>query len=111
MRHYRCYFLIDDKIKAAEDIGAKDDADALLRAEELLAGSSFSVIEVWHAERLVARLQPRTISPTSTKAKHQILRRVLNDLMARQLRPPRRPRARHQPYLLSPATPAPQPSL
>ena len=56
MRHYRCYFLIDDKIKAAEDIGAKDDADALLRAEELLAGSSFSVIEVWHAERLVARL-------------------------------------------------------
>jgi hypothetical protein len=33
VRHYRCYFLINDRIKAAEDIGAKDDADALLRAE------------------------------------------------------------------------------
>jgi hypothetical protein len=56
LRHYRCYFLIDDRIKAAEDIGAKDDADALLRAEELLAGSSFPAIEVWQAERLVGRL-------------------------------------------------------
>jgi hypothetical protein len=56
LRHYRCYFLIDDRIKAAEDIGARDDADALLRAEELLAGSSFPAIEVWQAERLVGRL-------------------------------------------------------
>ena len=56
LRHYRCYFLIDDRIKAAEDIGAKDDADALLKAEELLAGSSFLAIEVWQAERLVGRV-------------------------------------------------------
>jgi hypothetical protein len=56
LRHYRCYFLIDDRIKAAEDIGARDDADALLRAEELLAGSSFPAIEVWQAARLVGRL-------------------------------------------------------
>ena len=56
LRHYRCYFLIDDRIKAAEDIGAKDDVDALLRAEELLAGSSFPAIEVWQAERLVGRV-------------------------------------------------------
>jgi hypothetical protein len=56
LRHYRCYFLVDDRIKAAEDIGAKDDADALLRAEELLAGSSFPAIEIWQAERLVGRL-------------------------------------------------------
>jgi hypothetical protein len=56
LRHYRCYFLVDDRIKAAEDIGAKDDADALLRAEGLLAGGSFPAIEVWQAERLVGRL-------------------------------------------------------
>ena len=56
LRHYRCYFLVDDRIKAAEDIGATDDADALLKAEELLAGSSFPAIEVWQAESLVGRL-------------------------------------------------------
>jgi hypothetical protein len=60
LRHYRCYFPTNDRINAAEDIGAKDDADALLRAEVLLAGSSFPAIEVWQAERLVGRLAATT---------------------------------------------------
>ena len=55
MRHYRCYLLIGDKIRACEAIGAKDDADALLTAEELLAHSSFESIEVWQEKRLVGR--------------------------------------------------------
>ena len=60
MRHYRCYFLIDDRIKAAEDIGAKDDADALLMAEELIAGSSFPAIKHMYglSPRCVLRHQP-----------------------------------------------------
>jgi hypothetical protein len=56
VRHYRCYFLNGETIRAAEDIGAKDDADALLRAEELLADSSFRSIEVWQEKRLVGRI-------------------------------------------------------
>jgi hypothetical protein len=60
MRHYRCYFMVGDGIKTAEDIGAKDDAGALLKAEELLAASSFASIEVWQEKRLVGRLTATT---------------------------------------------------
>ena len=72
MHHYRCYFLIDDKIKAAEDIGAKDDADALLRAKELLAGSSFPASRsgkrsawwaVWHTHDPTAVDKGKTQDP------------------------------------------------
>ena len=70
LRHYRCYFLIDDKIKAVEDIAAEDDADALRQAEELLAGNSFPDIEIWQAERLVGRVSadPGLAGPYNGKA-------------------------------------------
>ena len=57
---YRCYFLVGECIKAAENIDAADDADALAEAEKLILRSGFCAVEVWQGSRMVGR---HTIAP------------------------------------------------
>ena len=58
MTDYRIYFLSRDGriLRPAAVISCKDDADAILQAEQVLDGSP---IEVWEGARLVRRLTPR----------------------------------------------------
>ena len=53
MSHYRGYFMKDDHIVAPENIEAADDAQAMLKAGELLSISQFVRIEVWRDTRVV----------------------------------------------------------
>ncbi|MBA4099702.1 MAG: hypothetical protein C0484_23390 [Rhodospirillum sp.] len=55
MAHYRCYFIVGECIRAAQDIEAADDADALAKANELILKSEFLAIEVWQRPRFVGR--------------------------------------------------------
>ena len=57
MPRYRCHFLAGERIKAAENIEATDDAGAILKAEEMIAASSFPAIEIWQEARLVGHAQ------------------------------------------------------
>jgi len=54
--HYRCYFTDEsDRIKGVEQIDCKDDAEAVLTAEHLLASSIYQTAELWQGARLVGR--------------------------------------------------------
>ena len=56
MSHYRGYFVKDDHIVAHAVIDATDDAQAMLKASELLFVRQFLSIEVWQATRVVGAL-------------------------------------------------------
>jgi hypothetical protein len=56
MSHYRGYFVKDDHIIAPANIDAADDAQAMLKASELLSTSQFLGIEVWQEKRVVGAL-------------------------------------------------------
>ena len=56
MSHYRGYFMKDERIVAPAIIEAADDAQAMLKAGELLTASQFARIEVWHETRVVGAL-------------------------------------------------------
>ncbi|HJR22499.1 MAG TPA: hypothetical protein VJ822_12805 [Dongiaceae bacterium] len=55
LAHYRCYFIAGECIRAAQDIEAADDADALAKANELILEGDFLVVEVWQHVRYVGR--------------------------------------------------------
>ncbi len=57
MPHYRAYFMSGDHIVAPEDIEAADDAEAMLKASELLSSSTKSRIEVWQGKRIIGALR------------------------------------------------------
>jgi hypothetical protein len=53
---YRCYFIDqNDRIKGVEQIDCKDDAEAALKAEQLLTPSIYQTAELWQGARLVGR--------------------------------------------------------
>lgn len=53
---YRCYFTDEnDRIKGVEQIECKDDAEAVLKTEHLLASSIHQTAELWQGARLVGR--------------------------------------------------------
>ena len=55
-KRYRCYFTnADDRIQSYEPIECEDDAEAALKAQELLAASHFTSAELWQGKRLVAK--------------------------------------------------------
>jgi hypothetical protein len=55
-KNYRCYFTgSDDRIQSYEPIECEDDAEAALKAQELLAASHFTSAELWQGKRLVAK--------------------------------------------------------
>jgi hypothetical protein len=56
MSHYRGYFIKDERIVAPAIIEAIDDAQAMLKAGELLSTSPFLRIELWHETRVVGAL-------------------------------------------------------
>ena len=56
MSHYRGYFMKGDRIVAPANIDATDDAQAMLKASELLSTSQFVRIEVWQETRAVGAL-------------------------------------------------------
>jgi hypothetical protein len=57
MAHYRIYFLgQDDHIEVPHDVDSDDDAAALLIAEDLLCHSAYLSAEVWHGNKIVARI-------------------------------------------------------
>ena len=53
--HYRCHFVIGERITASEDIDVPDDASALLDAEKLILKSDALAVEVWQETRFVGR--------------------------------------------------------
>lgn len=57
MAHYRCYFLADGHIEAAQDIDEPNDGSAFLKAEAMATTSRFPIIEIWQEDRLVGRAQ------------------------------------------------------
>ena len=56
MSHYRGYFMQGERIAAPANIEATDDAQAMLKAGELLSTSQFLRIEVWQETRIVGAL-------------------------------------------------------
>jgi hypothetical protein len=56
MSHYRGYFMQGERIAAPAIIEATDDAQAMLKAGELLSTSQFLRIDVWQEKRLVGVL-------------------------------------------------------
>jgi hypothetical protein len=56
MPKYRGYFMKDNHIVAPTVIEATEDAQAMLRASELLLASQFPYIEVWQESRAVGGL-------------------------------------------------------
>jgi hypothetical protein len=56
MAEYRCHYLEDGQACSQVVVHAIGDATALAEAEELLASSRFSVMEVWQGSRLVGRV-------------------------------------------------------
>ena len=56
MAKYGCSYIENGARRSQHDIEAADDAAALLRAEELLAGSGFATMEVCQGARLVGRV-------------------------------------------------------
>ena len=53
MHTYQCFYLEKGVRQANVYVVARDDADALLRAEEMLADSRFISVEIRQAARLV----------------------------------------------------------
>ena len=53
---YRAYFMRNDHTVAPAVIEASEDAQAMLRASELLLVSQFPYIEVWQRTRIVGAL-------------------------------------------------------
>ena len=62
MSHYRGYFMQGGRIAAPAIIEAADDAQAMLKAGELLSTSQFGCIEVWQEKRLVGALSAPALS-------------------------------------------------
>ena len=56
MEHYRCYYLVGDGIRVAENIEAADDATALSSAEKLIRKSAFLMVEVWQKRSFIGRI-------------------------------------------------------
>ena len=56
MSHYRGYFMQGERIAAPAIIEATDDAQAMLKAGELLSTSQFLRVEVWQGQRIVGAL-------------------------------------------------------
>lgn len=55
-KSYRCYFTnVNDRIQSYEPIECQTDAEAALKAQELLAASEFMTAEVWQGRRLVGK--------------------------------------------------------
>lgn len=55
-KSYRCYFTeADDRIRSYEQIECENDAQAALKAQELLAASRFTSAELWQGRRLVGK--------------------------------------------------------
>lgn len=55
-KSYRCYFTeVNDRIRSYEQIECEDDAEAALKAQQLLATSRFTSAEVWQGKRLVGK--------------------------------------------------------
>ena len=55
-KSYRCYFTeVNDRIRSYEQIECENDAEAALKAQELLAASQFTSAEVWQGKRLVGK--------------------------------------------------------
>jgi hypothetical protein len=55
-RSYRCYFTnVDDRIESYEQMKCGNDAEATLKAQELLAASHFTSAELWQGKRIVAK--------------------------------------------------------
>ena len=60
MSKYRGYFMRDDHIVAPAVIDADDDAQAMLKAGEMLSASQCTRMEVWQETRLVGALSAPT---------------------------------------------------
>lgn len=56
MAHNRYELIAGDGIKAAESIGAVDDAGSILEARELILKSSFVAVEIWREKDFVGRI-------------------------------------------------------
>lgn len=55
-KSYRCYFTEgDDRIRSYEQMACENDAEAALKAQELLAASQFASAELWQGKRLVGK--------------------------------------------------------
>ena len=63
MSRYRGYFMQGEHIAAPANIDATDDAQAMLKAAELLSTSQFVRIEVWQETRVVGALSAPAPSP------------------------------------------------
>lgn len=63
MSRYRGYFMQSEHIAAPANIDATDDAQAMLKAAELLSTSQFVRIEVWQETRVVGALSAPVPSP------------------------------------------------
>ena len=63
MSHYRGYFMQGEHIVAPANIDATDDAQAMLKAAELLSTSQFVRIEVWQETRVVGALSAPAPTP------------------------------------------------
>jgi len=57
VRTYRCYLLSpQNKIQAAAYLDARDDADAVARAQSTFSTSpGFPAVEIWQGKRIVGR--------------------------------------------------------
>jgi hypothetical protein len=62
MSKYRVYFLKDGHVVAPEVIEVDDDAQALLKAGELLSTTHFHCIEVWQGARVVGTLPDENVT-------------------------------------------------
>jgi hypothetical protein len=66
--HYRCYFTDEnDRIKAVEQIDCRDDAEAALKAEHLLASSLYRSAELWRGPRLVGKWSNTGQAPSQSE--------------------------------------------
>jgi hypothetical protein len=55
-KSYRCYFTdVNDRIQSYEQIECQDDAQAVLKAQKLLAASPFTSAELWQGTRIVGK--------------------------------------------------------
>lgn len=57
---YRCYMMVDNHIRAVEVLRCPDDAEAMVRAADLLdAKPGHESVEIWDRSRLVGRVVRR----------------------------------------------------
>ncbi len=68
-KSYRCYFTdVDDRIQSYEQIECKDDAQAVLKAQKLLAASPFTSAELWQGARIVGKWSNTGAAPLGRRA-------------------------------------------